>query len=82
METIKDELIAIIDKERIRLHMDQRAFSKFLGIGESYYSMLKSGARKPSLLLLSTLMQKLPQFTPEITVFIKRLGGDGKSKET
>ena len=82
MEIVNDDLIATIDRERIRLNMDQRAFSNFLGISESYYSMLKSGDRKPSLPLLSTLMQKLPQFTPEITVFIKRLGGDGKSKET
>jgi len=75
-----DDLLVAIEEERIRLKMDQRAFSSFLGISESYYSMLKSGDRKPSLQILSIFMQKLPRFTPEITVFIKHLRDDGKEE--
>jgi len=39
--------------------------------------MLKTGNRQPNLNILTLLMQKLPQVTPEVTIFIMRQKNDG-----
>jgi len=77
MEVEQRNLIEAIEEERISRRMDQGEFSEFLGISESYYSMIKSGTRRFNLNILILLMQKLPAITPGITIFITRQGNDG-----
>lgn len=81
MEIETTNLITAVEEERIRRQLSQAAFSKLLGISESYYSMLKSGSRKPNLNILTLFMQKLPEVTPEVTIYIMRQGNDGDKEE-
>ena len=81
MELKTKKLIRVIEKERKRRRLSQVAFSRLLGISESYYSMLKTGDRKPNLNILTLLMQNLPEVTPEVTIYIMRQGNDGGKEE-
>ena len=63
--------------------MSDRKFSKqVLGISPSYYCLLKSGKRPLTLNLLTIFMQKLPQVTPQVTVFFMDQGADGANQKT
>jgi len=82
MESSTKQLINAIEAERAKLKLNQYEFSDFLGITESLYSMLKTGSRQPSLKVLSIFMQKLPEITPEVTIYIMRQGNDGDSPKS
>jgi len=82
MESSTKQLINAIEAERAKLKLNQYEFSDFLGITESLYSMLKTGSRQPSLKVLSIFMQKLPEITPEVTIYIMRQGNDGEFSKT
>lgn len=72
METTTNDLLQVLEAERTKLMLNQGEFSNFLGISESYYSMLKTGDRRPTLNFLTLVMQKLPHLTPEVTIFMIR----------
>jgi len=80
MEAARINLINAVRREQVELRMSDRKFSKqILGISPSYYCLLKSDKRPLTLNLLTIFMQKLPQVTPEVTIFIMRQGNDGGS---
>lgn len=88
METATLNLIEAVDRERIKRQMSLRCFSReVLGISPAYYCLIKQGKRRITLDVLQVLMQKLPEITPEVTIFIMRQGNDGqkgtaKTRET
>lgn len=65
-----DDLIMVLEEQRTKRQLDHGQFSDFLGISESYWSMIRAGERKPNLNILSILMQKLPEITPEAIMYI------------
>jgi len=75
-------LIEAVDKERTKRQMSDRKFSKqVLGISPSYWCLLKAGKRTPSLSLLTLLMHKLPETTPEVSNFVVSQGNNSNQKE-
>lgn len=68
--TSLDNLIKVLEEQRAKRQLDHRQFSAFLGISESYWSMIRTGERKPNLNVLSIMMQKLPEITPEAIMYI------------
>ena len=70
-------LLDTINGERLKLKMSHRAFSKFLGIDPAYWHRIRHGNRALTLKILTLFMQKLPQVTPEVTIFIMRQKNDG-----
>jgi len=76
-------LITAVDKERVKRNMSDRKFSiEVLGISPSYYCLLKAGKRRLAPNLAVFFMQKLPEITPEVTIFFMSQGNDGKNKKT
>lgn len=71
------ELINVLEAERIRRKLNHHAFSTLLGIHESYWHRIRTGERPLNLNLLTIFMQKLPEVTPEVTIYIMRQGNDG-----
>lgn len=82
MEPSTKQLISAIEAERAKLRLNQCEFSEFLGIPESLYSMLKTGSRQPSLKVLAIFMQKFPEITPDVTIYIIHHGNDGDFQKT
>lgn len=76
MQQTADELIKAIEAERIRRRLDHRAFSALLGIHESYWHRIRTGERPLNLNTLQIFMQKLPEVTPEVTIYFMRQGND------
>lgn len=76
------ELIEAVDRERIKREMSDRYFSRnVLGISPSYWCRLKNGERAITLDILRLFMQKLPEVTPEVTIYIMRQGNNGNISE-
>lgn len=75
-------LITAVDKERVKRQMSDRKFSiEVLGISPSYYCLLKKGERRITLEILNIFKEKLPEITPEVTIFFMSQGNDGKNKK-
>ena len=82
METATSNLIEAIDRQRIKRQMSLRRFSReVLGISPAYYCLIKQGKRRITLDVLQIIMQKLPEVTPAVTIFIMSQGDDGKNKK-
>ncbi len=81
MKTEARQLINVLEGERIRRQLDHRAFSTLLGIHESYWHRIRTGERPLNLNILTILMQKLPDVTPEVIVYIMRQGNDGEAEK-
>lgn len=81
MQEATSQLIKAVEEERTRRGMDHRTFSTLLGIHESYWHRLRTGERTINLKVLTILRQKLPEVTPEVTIFIMRQGNDGDKEE-
>lgn len=78
METAATDLIEAVDRERTKHQMSDRKFSiQVLGISPAYWCRLKSGERAITLNILRLLMQKLPEVTPAVTIFVMRQGNNG-----
>lgn len=61
MEPKTLDLITAMEGERSRRGMDHKAFSTLLGITDSYWCMIRKGKRRPSLELIKTIHEKLPE---------------------
>lgn len=83
MQEISLKLIEAVDSEREKRRMSDRKFSiEVLGISPSYYCLLKQGKRRITLDILNLFKEKLPEVTPEITIFFIRQGNDGSGGKT
>jgi len=81
MEIATKNLIQAMDEQCKRRRMSDRKFSiQVLGISPAYWCLLKSGTRRLSPNLAVLFMQKLPEVTPEVTIFFMSQGDDGKNK--
>lgn len=76
------DLIVALEHERMRRGLNHKGFSTLLKISESYWSMIRKGTRTLTPNLAVSFMQKLPELTPEVTIFIMRQGNDGKNDNT
>ena len=74
-------LIRALDDQRIKRQLNHHDFSVFLGISESYWSMIRNGKRNLTPNLAVMFMQKLPELTPAVTTFIMRQGNDGDNQK-
>jgi hypothetical protein len=61
METKTQDLITAMEAERIRRQLDHKGFSNLLKITDSYWCMIRKGKRRPSLGLIKTIHQVLPE---------------------
>lgn len=76
-------LIEAVDRQRTKRQMSDRKFSiDVLDISPAYYCLLKRGRRRITLNILNIFKEKLPEVTPEVTIFFMSQGGDGKNKKT
>ena len=76
MQGTELDLINALERERRRRQLNHRAFSTLLGIHESYWHRIRTGERSLNLNTLQIFMQKLPEVTPEVTIYIMRQGND------
>ena len=77
MKSETRQLINVLEGERKRRQLTHKAFSDLLGIHESYWHRIRTGKRSVNLNILTLFMQKLPEITPEVTIYIVRQGNDG-----
>jgi len=75
-------LIAALEEERVRRGLNHKGFSTLLRISESYWCMLRKGARRLTPNLAVLFMQKLPSITTEVQDFIMQQGKDGEEEGT
>jgi len=80
-ETKTANLIATLEKERVKRGLNHKGFSTLLKISESYWCMLRKGDRQLTPNLAVLFMQKLPEITPEIQAFIMQQGKDGDEEK-
>ena len=76
MEITTTGLIRIIEKERRRRQLNQGAFAKLLGISEPYYSMVKTGERRPNLKMLTIFKQRLPEISRYVDQYLNYVTGN------
>lgn len=82
MQEIKTtNLIAALERERVKRGLDHRGFSTLLKISESYWCMLRKGDRRLTPNLAVLFMKKLPEISPEVQTFIMSHGKDGDEEE-
>ena len=82
MQPTTKNLITAVEAERMKRQMSDRRFSReVLGISPSYYCLLKSGKRAITLDVLQIFMQKLPEVTPEVTIYFMHRGNDGDNEK-
>lgn len=82
MQTATKELINVLEGERIRRRLNHHGFSTLLGISDTYWHRIRHGERTLNLNMLTLFMQKLPEITPEVTIYIMRQGNDaGEGKD-
>lgn len=70
MEGAASQLIKAVEEQRTKRRLDHRAFSALLGIHESYWHRIRTGERSPNLNILTIFMQKLPEVTTGVTIYI------------
>jgi len=72
--TSQTDLINAIEVVRIRRGLDHRDLSTLLGIHESSWHKFRTGERPLNLNFLTLLMQKLPEVTTQVTIYIMSQG--------
>lgn len=82
MQPTTMSLIEAVERERIKRQMSDRKFSmQVLGISPSYWCRLKNGERAVTLDVLRIFTQKLPELTPEVTIFIMGQRNDDNNQK-
>ena len=76
MEAKTLELINAMEAERVRRGLNHQDFSALLGITDSYWCMIRKGKRRPSLNLVATIHEQLPEVSIYADAYTRSGKGD------
>lgn len=78
MKGTRTELINAMEAERNRRRLNHQDFSALLRISKSYWTMIRKGDRRPTLYVLQTILQQVPELGPYVDSYMRQ-GNDGEN---